>query len=453
MNGNREPGLSRRTLLVGALGLGSAAALRVDAAGPGEDWPQWRGPTRDGVWKETGLIEKFAGAELPLRWRAPISGGYSGPTVADGRVFVTDRVLDPKEQERTHCFDWQTGKALWAHTYDVSYRGVGYDVGPRACVTVHDGRAYAFGAVGHFHCYEAATGKVLWGHDLGRQYPIRLLDEPRPFWGISGAPLIEKDLVIVHLGGKPDACLVAFDRKTGAERWRALQDRGSYSAPVLVEQAGKRVLLCWTGDNVVGLDPQTGKTHWAQPFPARQVVIAIATPVVRKNLVFLTSFYEGSLMLRLGQDRLTAERVWERRGQNERSTDALHSIISTPFMTTEGGKDYVYGVDSYGELRCLDALTGNRLWEDQTATPRDRWSTIHFVPNGNRVWMFNERGQLLITRVSSRGFQELSRAQLLRPTMGQLPQRGGVCWSHPAFAYRHVFARNDNELVCASLAG
>ena len=113
---------------------------------------------------------------------------------------------------------------------------------------------------------------------------------------------------------------------------------------------------------------------------------------------------------------------------------------------------HVYGVDSYGELRCLDLKTGDRVWEDQTATPRARWSTIHFVKNGENIWMFNERGELVIGRLSPKGLTEISRAKLIYPTEDQLRQRGGVCWSHPAYANKHVFARSDKYLVCASLA-
>jgi outer membrane protein assembly factor BamB len=282
----------------------------------------------------------------------------------------------------------------------------------------------------------------VWKRDLEKDYQIRM-----PVWGIAASPLIEGDLVITQIGGDGEACVIALDRKTGQERWKALPDQASYSAPIMVEQAGKRVLVVWTGDRVVGMDPQTGKLHWQEAFPSRQVVIAVASPVVEGDRLFLTSFYQGSMMLRLKQDSLGVEKLWERRGQNERSTDALHSIISTPLM--EGG--HVYGVDSYGEFRCLDGKSGDRVWEDLTAVPKARWATIHFVKNGDRTWMFNERGQLIIGKLSPRGFQEISRAQLLQPTLAQLPQRGGVCWSHPAFAQQSIFARNDKELVCASL--
>ena len=123
-------------------------------------------------------------------------------------------------------------------------------------------------------------------------------------------------------------------------------------------------------------------------------------------------------------------------------------MISTPIMRD----GLIWGVDSYGELRCLDAVTGRRLWEDDRATPRARWSNIHMVQQQDRVWMFNERGELIIARLTRDGYEEISRAFLLEPTRAQLSQRGGVCWSHPAYANRHVFARNDKEMVCADLA-
>jgi len=425
--------------------LGTLLALALLAAcahAMAEDWPQWRGKNRDGVWREQGLVTRFGGPDLKAEWRVPVGSGYSGPTVANGRVYLTDRVTDPKQQERVHCFDEKTGKARWSYAYDAAYGGVGYPDGPRAAVTVFDGRAYALGALGNLHCFDAASGKVLWSKDLNAVYQIRL-----PIWGIAAAPLIEGDLVILHIGGEKDACFVALDRKTGAERWRSLGDRPAYTAPIITEQAGKRVMVCLTGDRVVGLNPQSGALYWSYPFPARNMPIAIPTPVVRGNEIFFTSFYEGSLLLRLAPDRMAVEKVWQRSGQNERNTDALHSIISTPLFLG----DYIYGVDSYGELRCLDAKTGDRVWMSDAAVPRARWATIHFVQNGDRTWMFNERGQLIIARLSPKGYEEISRAQLIQPTRGQLNERGGVCWTHPAFANQHVLVRNDQELVCASL--
>ena len=424
--------------LLAIVGLG----LLLPAVAGADEWPQWRGPRRDGVWRETGIIDHFPWKQIPIRWRQPIGSGYAGPTVAQGRVFVFDRVVEPEQQERILCFDAQTGKPLWRVAYPCQYSGISYTAGPRASVTVDQGRAYALGAVGHFHCLDAATGRILWKKDLLLEYEIQL-----PIWGLAAAPLIYRDLVILQIGGR-DACLVAFDKAAGKERWVALSDRASYSAPIVIQQGGRDVLVCWTGDHVAGLDPATGKVFWKIPFPPTRMVIGITTPVVDRNRLFVTSFYDGSLMLALDPDRPAARVLWKKAGPDERHTQALHSIISTPIL--DG--DYIYGVDSYGELRCLDARTGRRIWESLEAVPKVRWGTIHMVRHQDRVWMFNERGELIIARLSPRGYEELSRAKLIEPTREQLRRRGGVCWAHPAYAYRCVFARNDKEIVCADLS-
>lgn len=406
-----------------------------------DDWPQWRGPNRDGVWHETGIVDALPD-RIPVKWRTPIGAGYSGPTVADGRVYVMDRLDDPDELERVHCLDWKTGKIQWTHTYDSLYR-VQYKAGPRCSVLVADGRAYALGTMGHLHCLDAKTGKVLWKHDLLTEYEIQM-----PIWGIAASPILESGLLIVPVSGKKGAYLVAFDPATGEERWRALSDRGNYSAPIVIEQAGQRILVCWTGDRVVGVAPKTGKLVWHVPFKAKNMPLGVASPVLHGDLLLFTGFYDGSLALRVHQDEPKVTELWRRRGQNERRTDSLHSIIATPLL--RGG--YAYGTCSYGEFRCLELKTGDRVWEDLTAVPKSRWATIHFVQNGARTWMFNERGELIIADLSPKGFKEIDRGHLIEPTRGQLNRRGGVCWSHPAFAYRHVFARNDREMVCADLS-
>lgn len=433
------------------------------AASHAEDWPRWRGPTADGRWTESGVSDRFREPTLPTTWRVPIGPGYSGPTVALGRVYVMDRQTSPKEVERVLCFDEQTGASLWTHTYECQYnksappkpkdapanaavgRGysIGYTAGPRASVTIEAGRAYSIGATGRAFAFDAATGQVLWQRDLDEAYQIDM-----PIWGIAASPVLVGDLVVFHIGGRPGACVVALDARTGEERWKALDDRAQYATPVVVRQGDRSVVVVWTGDAVVGLDPASGSVHWRDPLKPRNMPIGVASPVVAGDRLFCTSFYDGSLLLKLDASTPKAERLWHRVGRSERDTDALQSIIATPVILG----DHIYGVDSYGELRCLDLKSGDRLWEDLTATPKSRWSTIHFVQNGDRTWMFNERGQLIIARLSPKGYEEISRTQLIEPTRDQLNQRGGVCWSHPAFANRHIVARNDKELVRASLA-
>ncbi len=429
--------MSRILVLIIVIGLLLAAPTS------GADWPQWRGPNRDGIWRDKGIVEKFETSRLEIRWQAAISNGYSGPTVANGRVYVTDRLASPTQVERVHCFDATSGERIWSHAYKCKYERVDHRDGPRASVTIDENRAYSLGTMGHFFCFDATNGEVLWSKDLNAEYNLKI-----PLWGIAASPLVESDLVVVHIGGRDNACIVAFDKVTGKEKWRALNDRASYSAPIVIEQAGKRVLVCWTGESVVGLDPVTGNLYWRYPFPPSRVVHNIATPVFQNNYLFLSGFFNGSLLLKVNPEKLSVEKVWQRKGPNERNTDSLHCCISTPVL--QG--DYIYGVDSYGELRCLDLHTGDRIWESLEAVPKARWANIHMVRHEDKIWMFNERGELIISKLSPQGFREISRTKLINPTQGQLSQRGGVCWSHPAFAYKHVFIRNDEELLCADLS-
>lgn len=409
-----------------------------------DEWPQWRGPNRDGVWAEAGVIDSFSSPEIERKWTVPISSGYSGPTVADGRVYVTDRVIEPDKIERVHCFDWQTGDKIWSYSYACEYKRFSYTAGPRASVLIDDDRAYSLGAAGHLFCFDAAEGKVLWSKDLDRDYKIRM-----PLWGIAASPVVEGDLLILQIGGENEACLIALDKMSGEQRWTALSDVASYAAPIVIDQCGKRILVCKTGDRVVGLDAQTGKEHWAYSVPWKSWPIGIATPVLVRDMLLTTEAHKGTLLLRLSADSLTADELWHWGRQNSEDKTALHCLISTPYV--DG--DYIYGADSRGVLRCLRLDTGKQVWEDRTAVPEDRFATIHLIRNGNRTWLFNEKGELIIAKLTPQGFHEISRAKLLDTTQEQLPRRrGGVTWSHPAFAYRHVFARNDKELVCADLS-
>ncbi|OPZ14415.1 MAG: outer membrane biogenesis protein BamB [candidate division BRC1 bacterium ADurb.BinA364] len=419
------------------------AIVLTNGISPAAEWPQWRGPNRDGVWDEQGIAESFSGEQIQPLWRAPISNGYTGPTVAAGRAYVMDRIAAPAETERVLCFDADTGKELWRFEYECAYERFGYPNGPRACVTIDNGLAYAMGAMGHLHCLDAATGALVWRHDLKSEYAIRL-----PTWAMACAPLIAGDLVVLNIGGQPGAAIVAFDKKTGEERWRALDDRIAYSSPILIEQAGRTVLVSLTAERLAGLDPETGALLWEAPFAPAKGPISVPDPVLHNGHLFVSSFYDGSMLVKLASDRLAAEIVWRRRGASERKTDSLHCMISTPVL--QG--DHIYGIDSYGEFRCLEIATGDRIWESQAITPFARWSTAHFTRRRDKVWIFNERGELIIGKLSPQGFQEIDRAALLEPTTGQLSQRGGVCWSPPAFAYGRIYVRNDKELLCASLS-
>ena len=421
-----------------------------------DDWPQWLGPQRDGVWRETGIVSKFPADGLKARWRTPVGGGYAGPAVADGRVYLTDRQLaagasnppDPFQRfsipgsERVLCLDESTGRVLWTHEYDCGYT-MSYPAGPRATPLVADGRVYTLGAEGNLFCLNAATGEVLWSHDFGKDDGLKTT-----MWGYAGHPLLDGDRLICLAGGEGKVA-VAFDRLSGKVLWRSLPARDpGYSPPTMIEVNGRRQCLIWHTESVNGIDPATGDLLWTFPWEINHG-LCIATPRQDGNRLFLTAFYDGPLMLELpalpgGEPTV----VWRARKRSEKDTTGIHSIMPTPFLVD----GHIYGVCSYGQLRCLKADTGERLWETFEATTGKsvRWGNAFLVRHEDQFFLFNELGDLILARLSPAGYEELSRAHLIEPT-GTAAGRN-VVWSHPAFANRSVFVRNDREIACFSLA-
>lgn len=410
-----------------------------------DDWSQWRGKNRDGVWRDSDIIPSFTANDLKPLWRTEIGTGYSSPTFADGKVFLMD-FDENKNEESVRCFNSQTGEQEWEHTYESIYK-IGYTAGPRASVTIVEGLAYALGAMGRLHCLDIRDGKVQWDRDLNAEYKIKETKR-MPIWGIAASPLVHEKILILQLGAK-DASVVGLDKETGKEIWRALDDQGHYSSPVMVRQMDKDVVVCWTGGSVAGINPANGDVYWREEFKPSRMPIGVATPVIKDNKIFLTSFYDGAMMLEMAEMEMKVKKLWHLRGPNERSTEAIHSIISTPIWI----EDHIYGVDSYGELRCIRASDGSRVWEDLTAVKKSRWGTIHFVSHGDDVWMLNEQGELMIGQLSPEGLRIKSRASVLKADQMRQPnRRNGVVWSHPAYANQCVFLRNDSELICIKLA-
>jgi outer membrane protein assembly factor BamB len=410
-----------------------------------EDWPEWRGKGRLGVWKETGILEKFPAAALTARWRVPIRAGFSGPAVAGGRVFVTDFLSTNrfKGTERVLAIDEASGKILWTREWDADYRGMGYGIGPRATPAVDGDRVYVLGATGKLLCLNTSTGEIAWQKDYAKDYGMQT-----PGWGITSSPLVDGEQLIAIVGGRPDAKVMAFDKSTGKEIWRSLPSDGEqgYSQPIIVEAGGRRQLMIWHPTALASLDPATGKVYWEQPFKIN-MGMTLATPVPSGSRVLVSSFYNGSLLA----DAAAGETLWRGKSDSEISTDGLHAVVNTPVI--DG--DYIYGICSYGQFRCLNLKTGERVWETLEVTKeKARWASGFIVRHGNRYFINNDRGELIIAEFSPKGYREISRTSLIKPTSepGNRRELKMVNWSHPAYANRHVIARNDEEIVSYSLA-
>ena len=448
--------VSPSTLLAVVAALLAVALPPAASPAAAEDWPQWRGAERLGVWHEDGIVDRFPDGGLQVDWRVAIGSGYAGPAVADGRVFVLDWRLDPDSRtldgtERALALDEQTGAVLWTHEWSTSYQIIQarYAIGPRATPTVDGDRVYVVGATGRLWCLDAATGAVIWDKDYIEQY-----DTTVPTWGITSAPLVDGDRLLTLVGGEPDALVVAFDKRTGEELWRALDVVGEmgYAQPVIFEAGGARQLIIWHPGALASLDPETGAVYWEQAWEVG-MGLSIATPVRADDYLLVSQFYNGSLMMRLNQDRPDATELWRGASRSElpHQTDGLHAIISTPVVT--GG--HIYGVGSYGELRGLEAATGARLWDSGDMTPQERWGTAFIVQHGDRYFVNNGEGDLIIAQFTPQGYVELDRTHLVDATNEVGSSRAWirtVNWAHPAYANRHIVHRNDNEIVRASLA-
>ena len=421
-----------------------------------EDWPQWMGTERDGVWREQGIIDAIPKSGLPVKWRVPVKLGYSGPAVADGKVFVMD--YEPTEgepknspesatklngSERLLCLDAETGKLLWKHSYPQPY-SISYPGGPRCTPTVDGDRVYMLGAEGKLTCLKTngdkTSGDVVWEKSLTETYKTKTA-----IWGYSSHPLIDGDLLYTIAGGD-GSIAIALNKHTGEEVWRALSagDQG-YNSPTMIEHAGVKQLLIWTPEALNSLEPKTGKVYWSLPLKPG-FNMSIMGPRKLGSYLYASAIGNVSALMKLDDDKPGAEFVWK--GNPKTS---IFCSNATPFIDGE----MLYGCDvETGALVGASLKDGKRLWQTTKATDnnkrRSRHATAFLVKHEDRYFLFNELGDLIIAKLSPEGYQEEGRFHVLEPTNEAFGR--DVVWSHPAFANRSLFARNDEELVCVDLS-
>lgn len=425
------------------------AACLLVATASAEDWPRWRGPRGDGTWQAPPLAETWPdgspdGGPKQL-WRQPIGGGYAGVSVVGNRVVTMDRQTEPNEVERIVCLDADTGRELWAHAYAVEYGKLDYGNGPRAAPTIFDGRVYTLGALGHVCCVEFDTGRLLWSVDTVKEHKAVI-----PTWGLAASPVIDGDRVIVHVGAKRGGCLLALDRGNGRVVWRGGDDPAGYCTPIFIEHAGKRQLICWTPEHIVGHDPADGAVLWKVPYKVN-LGVSIATPIFHEGLVFVAGYWDGSKAIRLGDDPRDAELAWE-------DSRDLRGLMSQPIY--DRGRAYL--LDKAKGLTCFELSSGKKLWDDgHRMTPRGRNPQASLVwldasdaapksenqKKGNddsqarRAIILNSEGDLILARLGAGGYEETARANII-----------GKTWAHPAYAGKRCYARSDTEIVAVELA-
>ena len=429
-----------------------------------DDWPQWLGPNRDAVWREDGIVDRFPEGGPRLRWKTKLGAGYSGPAVSKGRVFVMDRLmpgLDPAKakllhdgqpprnvnfirkllpgSERLVCLSESDGKMIWAHEWDCPYTTVAaYAIGPRATPTVDGDRVYALGAEGNLFCLSAKNGSVVWLRDFKKDYGLEI-----PEWGTAAHPLVDGSRLICIVGGDGSTC-VAFDKVTGRELWRALSAKQpGYCPPLIRHLGGKRQLLVWHSDALEALNPENGKLYWSVKIKPTYAM-SIGQPVVEGNRVFVMGFNRVSACIEVSKDGQSAKLLWK--GNTRRGIAGVHNSA----FIHDG---HIYACGPNGKYSCARLDSGEKLWSTFSPSEGERpssWANVFTIRQGNRYFLANDYGELIIAVLSPAGYREISRAKLIDPTH----QVGGrtLVWSHPAFANRSVYLRNDREIRCYSLA-
>ena len=385
------------------------------------DWPQFLGPTRNGVYPGTDLAESWPKEGPPIVWRKKVGQGFSGPAVSGVSLILFHRTGDKEAVER---LDAGTGKPLWSFDYSTGYRDdFGFDEGPRATPTIADGKVFTFGAEGRLHCLDFQTGKKIWSINTKAEFGAS-----KGFFGMVCSPLVEGNAVLLNIGGANGAGIVAFEQSTGKVRWKATNDEASYSSPVAATINGRRYAFFFTRAGLAALDPDSGRTRFEFPWRSRMnASVNAATPLVVNDLVFLSASYQaGAVLLRVKEN--SVEKIW-----------GADDVLSNHYATSVYADGFLFGFDGrqeYGEnLRCVEFKTGKIRWSE------DRFGAGTVILAGKHLIILTENGELLLAPASPDGFKPVARAHLLP---------NGVR-AYPALAEGRLYARSKDTLVCVDL--
>ncbi len=382
------------------------------------EWPDFRGPYRDGVIRESGIRRDWPSLGLPRLWEQPIGGGYASFVVAGGVAFTIEQ---RRQQEVVTAYELDTGRELWAHAWDAEFREAMGGDGPRATPTWHDGRLYALGATGLLACLDAASGEEIWSLNVLQDNGAGNLP-----WGMAASPLIVEEKVIVLPGGPAGRSVVAYDRMTGDRIWSALDDRQAYVSPMLVTLAGQRQILVVSSTRAMGLDPADGRLLWDFPWPT-QHGINISQPIVLdENRLFLSAGYgHGAAAVEVSgsrEDGFQARELWSNLSmKNKFNSSVLH----------EG---FVYGLDE-GILACVDPETGERKWKG------GRYGYGQILLADDRVIILTETGDLVLVEATPEAHREVARFSAI----------SGKTWNYPAVADGRLLVRNAIQMASFDL--
>jgi outer membrane protein assembly factor BamB len=448
--------------VLNSLGAAAALCLATFLHAKGSDWPEFLGPTRNGISPETGLLEKWPDQGPPIRWSLPIGTGYSAPSIRGNRLVVHHRIGD---EEIIDCLDARTGARIWRHAYPSRFVDpFGYNNGPRSSPLLTEDHSYTFGAEGKLVCVDLRTGTLVWSRDTEKEWEI-----PEAFFGIGSSPIIENGLLLVMVGGQPNSGMVAFDPKTGRTvwesvgeknwngvpmigwpgeplvQWRLSEKQASYATPLPATFHGTKHLLAFMRQGLVSLDPASGSAHFSFWFRARiNESVNAANPLVVDDLVFISAAYSrvGSVLLRVNPDGKSVEELW-------RST-----VLEMHWATPIYHDGFLYAFSGRNEpdarFRCVELRTGKLMWDRDESWGRRSTRTPPVYGRGSciladgKLIALGEGGLLGLFKPNPTKPEEISRFQV--------PQLEYPCWAGPILSNQRLYLRSEDRLVCLDLS-
>lgn len=390
----------------------------VDGRELKDDWPQWRGPNRDGRSTETGILKKWPDNGPVVLWRNQIGDGYSAIAIVNGRLF-SQWTVDNKEV--LFCLNAADGKEIWRHEIG-GYFFNDQGGGSRSCPTVDGNLVYAAGARGNLKAVDVATGKLVWQRDLQAEYGAKI-----PRWGYSSSPLVEGNMLMVENGGKRDHAYLAFDKKSGDLIWHSHTDGLGYSSPLAITINNQRQIVFFSAGGLAGVTADQGKLLWQYPWTTSYDA-NIAIPIfMAPNKIFISTNYGvGAAMVE----------IVDRNGSYSANTAWKTKIMKNHFNTSVLHDGYLYGFDN-GILKCIEAETGTEKWK----TRGFQKGSLLYV-DGHLI-ILGERGKLALAVADPNQYQEVSSVQALT----------GKCWTMPTVSDGKLYLRNQSEMICLDIIG